>query len=460
MDNNNSNKNIDGGKAFAEGGYGCVFRPALKCKTEKNRRDGVSKLMVLDKAYLEYNEISKISKILSNIPNYRSLFMFPYNVCKISPLNNKIDLPGFNKKCNHLSNKANINSKTINKPSNLNRMRSITLPDGGKDVDMKCKDLTHIDDFLKLNNSLIQLLKYGIIPMNYYKVYHFDIKDTNVLVDKEFTTRLTDWGLSGIVESKDNIPSIIANRPLQSNLPFSNILFNPGTLTRIDDFYQSNKKNYTYKIVETFVKQEILLISKEIGSGHYDYLKPIYNNHIFEDSDYDFHEELVGYITQVLFNWKHSKYGFDLKKYFFKVFLPNADIWGFITIYFAFFTRSKKMNIVNEDFYKKLRNVITKHLLFDAHKPINLIELVKDIKSLNELLRGKEIILNSVSPRTPQTKFLKSTKTINFKALQTHKRKNVEKIMKRAEKNKTKKSSQSNKKAKNNTKKKNNRRRI
>ena len=109
---------------------------------------------------------------------------------------------------------------------------------------------------MKLNNSLIRLLKYGIIPMNYYKVYHFDVKDTNVLADKDFTTRLTDWGLSGMIESKESIPSIIANRPLQSNLPFSNIIFNPTTLTNIEEHYNEHKKNYTYKVIESFVKNK------------------------------------------------------------------------------------------------------------------------------------------------------------------------------------------------------------
>ena len=99
MDNitSDKNKNIEGGKAFAEGAYGCVFRPALKCKTEKNRRDGVSKLMLVDKAYNEFNEINKFVKVLSQIPNYRSLFMFPYNVCKVDSLDKKIDLTSFNK---------------------------------------------------------------------------------------------------------------------------------------------------------------------------------------------------------------------------------------------------------------------------------------------------------------------------------------------------------------------------
>ena len=72
-------KNIDGGKAFAEGAYGCVFRPSLKCKNEKERKNGVSKLMLVDKAFSEYNEIKKFIKVLSKIPNFRSLFMFPYN---------------------------------------------------------------------------------------------------------------------------------------------------------------------------------------------------------------------------------------------------------------------------------------------------------------------------------------------------------------------------------------------
>ena len=227
------------------------------------------------------------------------------------------------------------------------------MPDGGKDIDMKAKELKTPEDFLKLNNSLIRLLKYGIIPMNYYKVYHFDVKDTNVLADKDFTTRLTDWGLSGMIESKESIPSIIANRPLQSNLPFSNIIFNPTTLTNIEEHYNEHKKNYTYKVIESFVKNEILAISEDIGRGHYDYLKPIYNNIILKDENYTLKDAIVKYITDILFFWKHPQHGFDLKNYFFNVFLPNADVWGFITIYFAFLTQSKNMKQENEISFKK-----------------------------------------------------------------------------------------------------------
>ena len=156
MDNitSDKNKNIEGGKAFAEGAYGCVFRPALKCKTEKNRRDGVSKLMLVDKAYNEFNEINKFVKVLSQIPNYRSLFMFPYNVCKVDSLDKKIDLTSFNKNCEHFVSKSNINSKTINKKRNLEKMRAINLPDGGKDIDIKANELKSPEDFLKINRII------------------------------------------------------------------------------------------------------------------------------------------------------------------------------------------------------------------------------------------------------------------------------------------------------------------
>jgi len=38
----------------------------------------------------------------------------------------------------------------------------------------------------------------GIVPMNNANIYHCDIKETNVLVDKQggnIKTRLIDWGL-------------------------------------------------------------------------------------------------------------------------------------------------------------------------------------------------------------------------------------------------------------------------
>ena len=37
---------LNGGKAIASGGFGCIFKPAIKCKTRKNNTNaGITKLM-------------------------------------------------------------------------------------------------------------------------------------------------------------------------------------------------------------------------------------------------------------------------------------------------------------------------------------------------------------------------------------------------------------------------------
>jgi len=97
--------------------------------------------------------------------------------------------------------------------------------------------------------------------------------------------------------------------------------------------------------------------------------------------------------------------------------LQNADVWGFITIYIAL------LRIKDNSLYKfsnLLKNIILKHLLKDSYKPINVSELSRDLKSLNEHLNEKKLNkekLFSISglPSTPESSFKnKSTVTISF----------------------------------------------
>ena len=57
---NQMENNLIGGEAIAAGGFGCVFRPALKCEGASNRTSGVSKLLTKQYAKSEYDEIAKI----------------------------------------------------------------------------------------------------------------------------------------------------------------------------------------------------------------------------------------------------------------------------------------------------------------------------------------------------------------------------------------------------------------
>ena len=41
----NSKRTIKGGKVIGSGGFGCIFKPALKCKNKDRQNNKISKLM-------------------------------------------------------------------------------------------------------------------------------------------------------------------------------------------------------------------------------------------------------------------------------------------------------------------------------------------------------------------------------------------------------------------------------
>ena len=60
---------LKGGKVIAAGGFGCIFKPSLKCKgsEQKQKSDNISKLMSVKHANDEYIIKSKHSEIYCNI---------------------------------------------------------------------------------------------------------------------------------------------------------------------------------------------------------------------------------------------------------------------------------------------------------------------------------------------------------------------------------------------------------
>ena len=62
-----------GGKAIAEGTYGCVFKPQLICDNKNIRQDGiVSKLGLKKDMEDEMKLITQFSTILATIPNNKN----------------------------------------------------------------------------------------------------------------------------------------------------------------------------------------------------------------------------------------------------------------------------------------------------------------------------------------------------------------------------------------------------
>ena len=131
----NINENKSGGKVIASGGFGCIFSPALNCKTRKNKNDQnkqqISKLMTKKNAKSEYKEIIKFQSILKNIPHYKNYFLLnDFTLCQPKNLT-KSDLKDYKKKCKAL-NKKNITVKNVNR--SLDKLLSLTMPYGGIDL--------------------------------------------------------------------------------------------------------------------------------------------------------------------------------------------------------------------------------------------------------------------------------------------------------------------------------------
>ena len=218
--------NKEAGKVIAAGGYGCVFKPALKCKNEATRGTGISKMMMEYEAFEEYNEIQNVKSKLKNIPNYDKYFLInDINLCIPDALTAG-DKTNFQSKCSSLLSTGTTPIRNNNINNNLDKLRILNEPDGGDDIDHWISNSNKFtpSKFHKLNIALIKLMKYGIIPMNKKKVYHFDIKGSNILIDNSDIARLIDWGLIGISTSKQIIPESIKGRPLQFNCPPTSLL--------------------------------------------------------------------------------------------------------------------------------------------------------------------------------------------------------------------------------------------
>ena len=387
-----------GGSVLASGGFGCVFSPALKCEgTQRREPDKVSKLMTRKHAIDEYDEISTIKEQLDSVKNYADYFLIDdINICKPNKLTDD-DLFNYQPKCTALP-KDKITSETINK--SLEKLLLINIPNGGDPIDdfiFKCESFGNL---YKLNVSLIKLLRNGVLPMNKRNVYHCDIKDSNVLIDKEFKTRLIDWGLSTtyIPTGQKYFPDSWRERPLQYNVPFSIIIFTENFFDMFNEMINGSIPNK--QTITVFAKQYIQFWMKERGKGHYQFINEILvvlNDADPKDDDYAM-PVIVNYIAETLSLYAElqKKNSFQttkkvsMRNYLNNVFIKNVDIWGFVMIYYPFieFLQSRRTNLSPSQMrlMSALKRLINIHL-FKTPKPINMIALFKDLEAIGAMLK-------------------------------------------------------------------------
>ena len=130
-----------GGKAIASGGYGCVFKPALKCKSQE-RYNGISKLLKTKAAKDEFKEAETIMPIIKKIPNFNNFILLPENMCKPDEFEDS-DLEQFDEKCR----------KFTNAKFSLENYRILNMPYGGDDLENYIKSNKLGSNFTKINYS-------------------------------------------------------------------------------------------------------------------------------------------------------------------------------------------------------------------------------------------------------------------------------------------------------------------
>ena len=418
-----------GGSVIASGGFGCIFNPVLKCKNKTRKNiNFVSKLMKIKNAKKEFKEITKFKPILQKIPNYENYFLIEgFSLCKPDTILDS-DLQNFDKKCSALK-KIDITENNIN--NNLNKLLALNMPFGGIDVDEFIeKNSNNVHNMKYLNKCLIKLLENGIIPMNKLGVFHCDLKSSNILVNEKndkLYTKIIDWGLSttyNINNHNNTIPDVLTRRPLQYNVPFSNILFN-STFNKLYSKFlnqlKNNSEKQTYDNTYTFTIKYVLKWITERGQGHIKTISNFYsiffinqeidlkvsNLHIKYEKTFHF---IFKYITEILFSFTHN-YDFDVMNYFNQVFIKNIDVWGLVLSYIPFLEYSyeypNNSNQKINDYFKKLITII----LNASIKPIPIDLLIDSLTHFNKIIyyykhnKSNSSNLSSSSKSSPSHSF-------------------------------------------------------
>jgi len=434
-----------GGKLIESGGFGCIFKPQLKCNPnyvisgDNNYfgEKGISKLMKTKHGLNEYNEIKRFIPILKTIPNYKNYFIISdYTLCKPEPLSSS-DLIDFNKvKCSPLK-KINITSKNINE--NLDELLAINMPYGGTDIDEFIKRTIYERNIIVIfNEKMIDLLTNAIIPMNKRGIFHGDLKSNNILVNienKNLFLRIIDWGLSGIYipnitnESQFSesgfrddwklIPSKFRDRPFQYNVPFSSILFSKKFNDIYSYFLMSKNGNFTNDDIKDFVISFFEDYVDSYRSGHLSTFNSIFKYHkklislLSEDSNpirlknkkiYSNIDYIYKYIYDILIKFT-KPYSFDVLAYFSEVYTKNMDVWGFVMSYVALCENAN--NIIYNNYNEKVSNnmkTLLEILLKYSATPIDIREIKKALLYFNYQIETKKM---KIKRKTRKNKYNK-----------------------------------------------------
>ena len=397
---NKTKRSIHGGKAIDSGGYGCVFQPALKCKSlnpnsmiqsnilSQNTKN-ISKLMSEQDAKEEYAILQKFANIINNSGKrgmFRFMVLSGITMCQVSPTQD--DMNEYNKNCGRLVEKNGVN--------NISGLVALNIPYAGK-------NLLKMFNELRLQNSPLNkritveyfekmrrlfqggvLLLYETTP----KIIHGDLKEENILCqyNETFTTiydeiKLIDWGLSFTYDERNNPQEAIrqlSRRPLQFNLPFGILLFSEyfyrEYTSRVLTPLRNNPnglRDLVTRFCDSYYNDSFFTNGKDDSKPNV--LKDFYNFVYVVMGEADnsiLRLSLTSYIrinlSKILI--KYTRNGiFDKQAYAYEYYLPMVDTYGFILTYgnvlsYLLHARKNSLRTTNQQNITRLILSITNQL--------------------------------------------------------------------------------------------------
>ena len=406
---------INGGEAVAAGGFGCVFRPPLKCNSKKSTHNSsskknkmVSKLMTKKYGKEEYNETTRFLGILEKIPNFQNYFLLPQALCTPDTLTSN-DLINFDRKCTNLTRK-NITSDNVNEK--LEKLRIIQLYDGGEDLEKYIlNNVMTSQRLVNINNQIVRLLKKAVIPMNRLGLYHFDLKSSNFLINEKNKAKIIDFGLSQYITNYDEIPEDLTYRPCQYNLPATNILFNNEFIEEYIDFLKTNPIPSKDEIYNFIYDLYYSTLESELGAGHFDFKQQVLRNYILEQPSMQ-KNIIFTYISENLHTYTKNG-SFDITGLF-KHFLHNADVYGLLMSYIDIIhqTGIRWLNVdLKKSVQSEVRMLLKKYIIHTSYKLINKEECIRDIESINSMILIKSSKKSIITSK--KSKYISDTYSAN-----------------------------------------------
>ena len=353
-----------GGEVIGAGGFGCVFKPQLWCKNTSGpiHHNGISKLLHVQDANAEMQDISNIIPIIDKIPNNQRYFLpnvdEQFYDCQISQFTSK-DIKNI-EICSKIFFKNDITNLSLNtlNNNNKNKFRIIQQPYGGEELYKYIKNLDqqilNIDILQDINKKLCNLLKNGIKPMNDAGLLHHDIKLDNILYDTSTgNVRLIDWGLSkNLNELNDNQLKQLAAKcseeanfnTLPTNVLFYLFKFNITRITRdhinliFNDYFKNSYTKFTISLQ---------ILNPELKDNN----------------------SIINFLNNFITSDVLSKYNDDPVQYFTDIYAKNCDIFGFLSCYVDI------IKIVNNklDYIQRKNNILqNQKKIFTEHEKASI----------------------------------------------------------------------------------------